>query len=44
MMSKCGLVFVRHEEEWRIVMYEGSEPVEDARKALERWAKPSDPT
>jgi hypothetical protein len=43
MMSQCGLVFVRHQEEWRIVMYEGPEAIEDARKVLERWTKASDP-
>jgi hypothetical protein len=41
MMSQCGLVFARHEEEWRIVMYEEPEAVEEARKALEGWTKPS---
>jgi hypothetical protein len=25
-------------------MYEEQEAIEDARKALERWAEPSDPT
>lgn len=35
MMAQCGLVFVRHEEEWRVVMYE--EPEE----GLEGWIKPS---
>jgi len=39
MMSQCGLVFARHEEEWRIVMYEEPEAVEEARKALEGWTK-----
>ena len=39
MMSECGLVFARHGEEWRIVMYEEPEAVEEARKALEGWTK-----
>ena len=42
MMAQCGLVFVRHEEEWRIVMYEEPEAVEAARKALHRWTNPSE--
>ncbi len=42
MMSHCGLVFARHEEEWRIVMYEEPEAVEEARKALEGWTKSSE--
>ena len=42
MMSECGLVFARHEEEWRIVMYEEPEAVEEARKALEGWTKQSE--
>ena len=29
MMSQCGLVFVRHKEEWRIVMYEDREAIEE---------------
>ena len=36
MMSQCGLVFARHGEEWRIVMYEEREALGEARKALER--------
>ncbi len=28
MMSQCGLVFVRHEEEWRIVMQDHAEAVD----------------
>ena len=28
MMSQCGLVFVRHEEEWRTVMQEHAEAVD----------------
>ena len=42
MMAQCGLVFARHEEEWRIVMYEEPEAVEEARKALEGWTKQSE--
>ena len=41
MMAQCGLVFVRHGEEWRVVMYEEREALEEARKALERWNEPS---
>jgi len=34
------MVFVRHKEEWRIVMYEDREAIDEARKALDRWTKP----
>ena len=43
MMGQCGLVFVRHEEEWRIVMYEEREAIEEARQALQRWTNPPKP-
>jgi len=43
MMSQYGLVFTKHEEEWRIVMYEDREAMEEARKALDRWTKPPEP-
>jgi hypothetical protein len=43
MMSQCGLVFARHEEEWRIVMYEEQEAIDEAREALRRWTKPPEP-
>jgi hypothetical protein len=43
MMSQCGLVFARHEEEWRIVMYEEQEAIDEARAALRRWTKPPEP-
>ncbi|HEY5212046.1 MAG TPA: hypothetical protein VIJ38_03395, partial [Acidobacteriaceae bacterium] len=43
-MAQQGMVFVRHEEEWRIVMCEDPEAVDEARKALERWTKPSEQT
>jgi hypothetical protein len=39
MMSQCGLVFVRHKDEWRIVMYEGQEAIDEARQALQRWTE-----
>jgi hypothetical protein len=42
MMAQCGLVFAKHEEEWRIVMYEESEAIEEARRALQRWTNPPD--
>ena len=42
MMGQCGLVFARHEEEWRIVMYEDRDAIEEARKTLERWNTPSE--
>jgi hypothetical protein len=42
MMAQCGLVFGRHKEEWRIVMYEEPEAAEAARKALQRWTDPVD--
>jgi hypothetical protein len=35
-MAEQGMVFVRHKEEWRIVMYEDPEAVDEARKALDR--------
>jgi hypothetical protein len=40
MMAHCGLVFARHEEEWRVVMFEDREAIEEARKTLERWTDP----
>jgi hypothetical protein len=43
MMAQHGLVFVRHEDEWRVVMYEDREAVEEARKALGRWINPPAP-
>ena len=43
MMAQCGLVFARHGEEWRIVMYEEREAIDKARAALERWTKPPEP-
>jgi hypothetical protein len=43
LMSQCGLVFVRHEDEWRIVMYEDQEAIGEARKALDRWTKRPEP-
>ena len=39
-MSQCGLVFARHEEEWRIVVYEKPDDRDEAQAALERWTKP----
>jgi len=42
LMAQCGLVFARHEEEWRVVMYEDREAVEEARQALHRWTDPPD--
>jgi hypothetical protein len=41
MMSQYGLIFVRHEKEWRIVMYGDRKAIEQAQKALDRWPKPS---
>ncbi len=41
-MSQCGLVFVRHDDEWRVVMYEEREAMEAAKEALEHWRKPSE--
>jgi len=41
-MAQCGLVFARHGEEWRIVMYEEREAIEVAREALQRWIDPVD--
>jgi hypothetical protein len=37
MMGQCGLVFAKHEEEWRVVMYEDREALEEARTALKQW-------
>ena len=39
-MSQCGLVFVRRDDEWKIVMYEDQTAFEAAQKALFRWRKP----
>jgi hypothetical protein len=39
MMAQCGLVFARHEKEWRIVMYEEREAIEAAQEALQQWTK-----
>jgi hypothetical protein len=43
MMNQCGLVFVRDKDEWRIVMYEDPESIEEARRALHRWTEPHGP-
>jgi hypothetical protein len=43
LMSQSGLVFVRHKDEWRVVMYEDQEAIDEARKALERWTTPAEP-
>jgi hypothetical protein len=43
MMSQCGLAFVRHKDEWRIVMYEEQEAIDEARKALGRWNELPEP-
>lgn len=43
LMSQSGLVFVRHEDEWRIVLYEEREAMGEARKALDRWIKLPEP-
>jgi hypothetical protein len=43
LMSHCGLVFTRHKEEWRIVMYEEREAIDEARNALRRWTNPPEP-
>ena len=43
LMSQSGLVFVRHKDEWRVVMYEEREAMEEARKALQRWTDPPEP-
>ena len=40
-MSQCGLVFVRHDDEWRVVMYEEREAMNAAKEALEHGSKPS---
>jgi len=42
MMAQCGLVFARHEDEWRIVMYEERGAIEAAREALQQWTTPPD--
>jgi hypothetical protein len=43
MMSQSGLVFVRHKDEWRIVMYEEQEAIDEARKALRRLIELPEP-
>lgn len=40
-MSQCGLVFVRHDDEWRVVMYEERDAMEAAKEALRPWTNPS---
>jgi hypothetical protein len=42
LMAQQGMLFVRHEEEWRIVVYADREAVDEARKALDRWTNPPD--
>ncbi|WP_235011796.1 hypothetical protein [Bryocella elongata] len=39
LMAQHGMMFVRHEEEWKIVMYEDETALEAARRALSRWQK-----
>lgn len=39
-MSQCGLVFVRHDDDWLIVMFEERGAVEEAKETLGRWNKP----
>ena len=39
-LSQCGLVFVRHDDAWQIVMYEDQTVLEAAQEALSRWRKP----
>jgi hypothetical protein len=38
-MGQCGLVFIRHGDEWRVVMYEEQEARGAAKEALGRWSK-----
>ncbi len=40
MMAQHGMMFVRHGEEWKIVMYEDQTALEAAREALSRWERP----
>jgi len=40
MMAQNGMMFVRHGEEWKVVMYEDQTAPETAREALSRWKKP----
>ena len=40
LMNQCGLVFARHQDEWRIILYEDREAIDEARKALEWHIKP----
>jgi hypothetical protein len=40
MMAQHGMMFVRHGEEWKIVMYEDQAVLEAPREALSRWQKP----
>ena len=35
MMSQCGLIFARHEDEWRIVMCEERAAIDEARKPVD---------
>jgi hypothetical protein len=40
MMAQHGMIFVRHGEEWKVVMYEDQTALEAAQEALSRWQKP----
>lgn len=42
MMGQHGLMFVRHGDEWKIVMYDDQAAVDAARQALSRWRKNHD--
>ena len=39
MMARQGMMFIRHGDEWRIVMYEDKDAVDAARKAISFWGK-----
>ena len=39
MMAQHGMMFVRHGEEWRIVMYDDQAAVDAAREAISHWKK-----
>jgi hypothetical protein len=42
MMAQHGMMFVRHGDEWKIVMYDDQAAVDAARQALSRWRKKPD--
>jgi len=42
MMGQHGMMFVRHGEEWKIVLYDDQAAFDAARQAVSRWNKKPD--